>query len=62
MDNKKITVIITSKYGHDLIYPACDLSKTFCELLGQKTFTLKNIQVIKKLGYEIEVKTQKREL
>ena len=48
-----IHVAIKSIYGKNTIYPACDSSTTFCEMLGQKTLTTENIKYIKELGYDI---------
>lgn len=54
MDLSKPTLKVRVKgpFGRELIYPDCDLSRLFCELLGQKTLTREDIDVIKRLGYE----------
>lgn len=46
-------------YCQDLIYPVCEEAKTFAEMLKQKTLTDRDIQFIKRLGYTIEVVTNK---
>lgn len=40
-------------YGMTRIYPKCDKSKIFVEMLGQETFTPRNIQAIIRLGYTV---------
>lgn len=51
----KITVEVRTVYGNQSIYPVCETAKTFCELLGTKTLPRRQIDLIKKLGYQIEV-------
>lgn len=53
--NNLIKVTIKTVYGKERIYPKSDAAKEFCKLVGQETLTRENIQVIKKLGYQIEV-------
>ncbi len=48
-------VIIRNVYGNELIYPVCDTSRMLAELTRQKTFTERDIALIKKLGYVVEV-------
>jgi hypothetical protein len=50
-----IKVIIKNVYGNDVIYPACEIAFKFCELLAQKTLTRQNIEIIKSMGYTVEV-------
>lgn len=54
----KIIVEIKNVYGKETIYPACDQSKLLADLAGNKTITVQNLSIIKKLGYQIEVKQQ----
>lgn len=51
----EIYVYIKSIYGKDTIYPSCDSSKTFADMLGQTTLTEENIKYIKNLGYTVNV-------
>lgn len=54
-----IRVIYVMPYGsyvNKLYLPECDTARLFCELLKQKTLTAENLEVIKKLGYEIRTK------
>jgi len=50
-----IHVKIKNIYGTETIYPACEKSKLFVNLLKQTTLTRRDIQIIKALGYEIEI-------
>jgi hypothetical protein len=51
----KIKVRITSKYGKEMIYPACEKAELFCSIASARTLTRANINFIKQLGYEIEI-------
>lgn len=51
----KIQVEIKNIYGRETIYPMCDKAKTFASLVGQKTLTTRDINLIKQLGYSVEV-------
>lgn len=53
MNNKILTVRILNYWGRITIRPECEDSKLFTELLGQKTLTEENIEIIKRLGYEV---------
>lgn len=52
-----MTMLVTVKvvYGEQRIYPACDVAEGFATLLGQKTFTAKNIANIRSIGIEVSV-------
>jgi hypothetical protein len=54
---KTITVEIRSNFGTEAIYPACETSRKFAEMLGTKTLTRRAIGQIRDLGYTVEVKT-----
>lgn len=56
---KQITVKIKSIFGIDKIYPVCSTSKKLTKLLGQLTFTERNIEIIEELGYSIIVAVPK---
>lgn len=56
--DRTIYVTIKNVYGNELIYPACDDSRVFAELIGQKTLTTQDLRKIRSLGYEVEVKPQ----
>jgi hypothetical protein len=49
-----IRVQVKSNYGNALVYPLCEVSKLFCKLTGNKTLRMADIEVIKKLGFEVE--------
>lgn len=50
-----IQVQIKNVYGNETIYPVCDKAKTFAMMVGQKSLTRRDIDLIKKLGYTVEV-------
>lgn len=59
----KIQVEIKTVYGNSLIYPVCNQAKLFAKLAGnQKTLTRENIDLIKELGYVIDVRQSITEL
>lgn len=62
MDTRVIKVVIKSVWGNEMIYPACATSAFFAALVHQKTLTWKDVQIIKKLGYRVEVVTDKQTL
>lgn len=51
----EITVEIKNVYGNTTIYPVCEKAKIFASMVGQKTLTSRDIEHIKKLGFEVEV-------
>ena len=57
-----IRVKVRNVYGRDLVYPACEVAKTFAKLVRQETFVPRDIQLIKDLGYKIEVVQDTKEL
>lgn len=50
-----ITVKEKSIYGRTLIYPACDKSNIFAGLVGSKTFTMRQLNLIEGLGYTVKL-------
>jgi len=55
--NKTLYVEIKSVYGKEMVYPACDKSKTLARIAGTTTLTREVIAEIKSLGFDITVKT-----
>ena len=53
--DKQITVQIKSIYGNEMIYPICPQAKIFAELAGTKTLTRTAINLIKDLGFKVNV-------
>lgn len=51
----KVQITLRTVYGREYIYPVNDSAKTFSQLCGGKTLALSHIDLIKKLGFEIEV-------
>jgi len=52
---KELTVKITKNYGVEAIYPTDETGRTFAALAGTKTLTRQSIELIKNLGYQINV-------
>lgn len=50
----KVQVIVKTVYGRELIYPHNTEALNFAELLQSKTFSLKDLSVMKRMGIEIE--------
>ena len=50
----KIQVTIKSQYGKERIFPVDDNAKRFEALIGRKTFSDIELQIIAGLGVEIE--------
>lgn len=51
----KIQVTIRTVYGNELIYPVDNNARKFAELVNQKTLNSKHLEIIKALGFEIEL-------
>jgi hypothetical protein len=51
----KIVVKVRNVYGNKTVYPVCDAAKVFARIAGHSTLTAMTIDLIKKLGYFIEV-------
>lgn len=54
----QLKLTVKTIYGIKKYYPACESSRLLVQLTGHKTFTVPNIEVLKKLGYQIENVTQ----
>lgn len=52
---KTITVQIKNVYGEQKVYPVCAESEFFTKLAGTKTLTQDKINLIKQMGYIINV-------
>lgn len=50
-----IQVILKTVYGNETIYPVCEKAHAFARLAGQKTLTMREVNIIKGLGYEVQV-------
>jgi hypothetical protein len=46
-------VTVKNVYGNQNVYPACDTSRKFADLLNTKTLTPRSLNIIKSLGYNI---------
>ena len=54
--DKTIQVEVKHPYGTERIYPVCETSKIFSRLAKTETLSRHDLEAIKKLGYEIQVK------
>lgn len=50
-----IKLQIKSVYGNELIYPACETSNIFCKFINKKTLNIRDVEMIKSLGYTVEL-------
>ena len=55
-DPRCITVEIREVYGADVVYPVSRGAFVFAQLAGTKTLTRRTVELIKQLGYTIDVK------
>jgi hypothetical protein len=49
-----ITLEIKFNYGIAVLYPACEISKTFAKIAGTKTLTVETVKLIQSLGYDVK--------
>lgn len=52
----KITIEQRDQYGARVYHPLDDTARTFASIAKTKTLTLEALQLIRALGYEIEIK------
>lgn len=45
--------MVREVYGRTLIYPVDEKAKILCKLTGKKAFTIKDMQLIKVLGFHV---------
>lgn len=53
---EKLKILVETTYGQVRYYPECEKSRLFLMLLRQNSFTKGNLQVIKQLGYDFDLK------
>jgi hypothetical protein len=51
----EITVRIKNEYGNERVYPVCDIARLLLSLSGRGTFSPTMIEVVKALGYSVNV-------
>lgn len=56
--DKTLEVERSNSHGKLKFRPQNPLAQKFCDLLGQKSLTLKNLEDIKSLGYSITTKLE----
>lgn len=52
---QEITIKEKSVYGNVLLYPVCDKAVIFSNLVGKKTFTSNDVDLITALGYKVNI-------
>lgn len=55
-----LQVEIRSAFGKNRVFPHCERSKLFSQLLGLKTFTKEHVSIIEALGFKFELVENKR--
>jgi hypothetical protein len=55
----QIVVKVKNVYGNELIYPVCEHAKMCAELTGTKTLSQRNVDTLKRLGFEFIVESRK---
>jgi hypothetical protein len=58
----EIFVTIKNVYGTEQIYPVCANAEIFAQIAGTKTLTKQTINLIKDLGFQIQVVVEKTTL
>lgn len=51
---KVMKVRVKNQYGQDRVFPADPVAVLFSRIIGQKTFTHRDLTLIEELGYRIE--------
>jgi hypothetical protein len=56
-----INLIVEKKnvYGVERVYPVCNKAKLFARISGNKTLLPEDIELIKKLGYNLTTESEK---
>lgn len=54
----EITIKHKNVYGNDLIYPVCDKAKIFASIANTKTLSIRDLALIKSLGYAVLIEQQ----
>lgn len=57
--NKTIEIEVRNVYGVPMIYPVCATAKLFADLVGKKTFTKTDLNMIQMLGFDVKQAAQK---
>lgn len=57
MDNDQMEVVITRRevYGTERFYPHCPKSEVFARLAHRRTFSKRELLMIRQLGYRITI-------
>jgi len=60
--SKNIVVKISTIDGNDAIIPVCVNAQAFAKIAGTETLSLRTLNLIKSLGYHVNVKTDVKSL
>lgn len=52
---KQITLKEKSVYGNVWLYPVCEQAYIFASLIGKKTFSANDVDLIASLGYNVTI-------
>ena len=55
----KLIVSKKNVYGVERVYPVCNKAKLFARISGNKTLLPEDIELIKKLGYNLTTESEK---
>ena len=57
----RMNLIVSKKnvYGVERVYPVCNKAKLFARISGNKTLLPEDIELIKKLGYNLTTESEK---
>lgn len=53
MNNQEVHIQVKNVYGNELIYPVCENARTFAAIANTKTLSVRDINMIRKLGYVV---------
>ena len=56
--NGEFIVNIRNVFGNERIFPICESALLIAKLIGRKTFSRNDIEIIKKLGFSVSVEAQ----
>ena len=56
--NDIFLIKIRNVYGNRMIYPVNELALSISKLMGKKTFNKGEIDIIKNIGFEVQVEQQ----
>ena len=55
MKDQRMIIKKMMMYGEMMAYPSCSNSKQYCKDAGKKAMTMSEVELLRKLGIDIEV-------